>query len=203
MIVVVDYGMGNLGSLRRAFQRMGVSASMSADPEDVNQATKLILPGVGHFGRAMTNLAKLHLLDVLCQRVLVDRVPILGICLGMQLLSKHSDEGDTDGLKWIDAHTVKFDSARLKIKVPHMGWNELTLAKDSAVMRGVDGGVMFYFVHSYYMVCNDQKDVLATTVYGCDFTSAVERENIVGTQFHPEKSRQTGFRVLRNFVEYY
>lgn len=204
MIVIVDYGMGNLRSILRKFERMKVTAKISSKSEDVINASKLVLPGVGHFEQAMAKLYELSLVDVLNHRVLVDKVPILGICLGMQLLTKHSEEGDANGLGWLDAQTRKLDASTLRLKIPHMGWNTVQTMRHNRLLGRIEKeDLLFYFAHSYYVSCYDQDDILSTTNYGITFTSTVAKGNILGTQFHPEKSHQSGFQILRNFVELY
>jgi glutamine amidotransferase len=200
MIVIVDYGMGNLGSIVNMFKKIGVSVEVSADPEIVDGARKLILPGVGAFDAGMSELEARGLRAVLTRKVLGERVPILGICLGTQLMTKSSAEGTSQGLGWIDAETVRFNfSNESGFRIPHMGWNEIHPAKDSRLLSGLDASSRFYFVHSYHLVCHDKLDVLMTADYGYKFVAAVERGNIAGVQFHPEKSHRFGLQLLRNF----
>ena len=156
-LVIVDYGMGNLNSVKRSLDRMKVNAVVSSDPKEIADSDKLILPGVGHFGKAMANLKELNLLDTLNEAVLVKKKPILGICLGMQLLAKKSEEGDAEGLGWIDGEVVKFQvSDKLKYKIPHMGWNQIYLKNDGLLMKKIPELSEFYFVHSYYMKVKNQ-----------------------------------------------
>lgn len=201
-LVIVDYGMGNLNSVKRILDRMKVNASVSADPKDIEAADKLILPGVGHFGKAMSNLKELNLLDTLNEAVLIKKKPILGICLGMQLLTQKSEEGNSEGLGWFDAEVVKFKvSDKLKYKIPHMGWNQIFLKGDSSLMRNIPDLSEFYFVHSYYVKVKNQTDLLNETEYDDVFTSAIEKDNIFGVQYHPEKSHDAGARLMKNFIE--
>ena len=201
-VVIVDCGTGNLNSVKRALDQMGVKAVVSALAADIARADKVILPGVGHFGRAMTELERLGLRQALDETVLSKRKPILGICLGMELMAKSSEEGGAAGLGWLDAEAVKFKfDDRERYKSPHMGWNGVSIKKDSELMRGVEDGAEFYFAHSYFLRARESTDKLCETEYESAFTSAVERDNIFGTQFHPEKSHDAGRRVLRNFVE--
>ena len=168
----------------------------------IKTANKIILPGVGHFQKAIENLIKLNLLDVLNEAVLVKQIPILGICLGMQLMASHSEEGDVAGLNWFDADVVKFKvSDELKYKVPHMGWNNAIIEKESPLFKGVSQDAMYYFVHSYHIKCNNKADILTTTEYDYSFTSSIQKNNIFGTQFHPEKSHEAGEEVIRNFIK--
>ena len=201
-IVIVDYGMGNLRSVLKKLHRLGERSLISDKPAEVAAASKLILPGVGHFGKAMENLKDRGLIEALHYKVLAEETPILGICLGMQLLSKWSEEGDAEGLGWIDARTVRFNLGRMDRprKIPHMGWNSFAKERDTILLADIEPAETFYFVHSYHVVCEDPEDRIMTTEYGYAFTSAVERGNIYGTQFHPEKSHKRGMQMLRNFV---
>ncbi|HEY3272420.1 MAG TPA: imidazole glycerol phosphate synthase subunit HisH [Methanocella sp.] len=202
MIVIVDYGMGNLRSIQNKIERLDKSVIISSSLDDIERADRLILPGVGAFDAAMANLKRLGMIPVLDRKVLRDHVPILGICLGMQLFSKFSEEGNAEGLGWIDARTVRFDFGGNGngLKIPHMGWNSITVRKPSPVLDGIDLNANFYFVHSYHVRCNDAADVLATTEYGLEFASMVQRDNITGAQFHPEKSHFHGVHLLENFA---
>lgn len=200
MIVIVDYGMGNLGSIVNMFKKIGISAQLSGDPNVVKGADKLVLPGVGAFDAGMREIDARGLRTVLTEKVLGEDTPILGICLGTQLMTKGSEEGTSPGLGWIDADTVRFRfSDRASLRVPHMGWNEVYPAKESRLLSGLDRSPRFYFVHSYHLVCHQNTDVLLTSSYGYDFVAAVERGNIAGVQFHPEKSHKFGLHLLRNF----
>lgn len=201
MVVVVDYGMGNLGSVLKSLRYLNVEAKISESKSDIETASKLILPGVGHFSRAMKKLKDLDYIDVLNKRVLEDKVPVLGICLGMQLLAMSSEEGESKGLGWIDAKIKKFEiEDKLRWKVPQMGWNSIDIQRDNILLENVKQGELFYFVHSFYMQCKDKHDVLAKTDYSGDFTSIVQKNNIFGTQFHPEKSHEQGLELITNFV---
>ncbi len=203
MIVVIDYGLGNLGSVANMLKKIGVSAVISSDPAVVEKADKLILPGVGAFDAGMKNLETRGLIPLLNFRVLEQKTPILGLCLGMQLLGKRSEEGQLPGLGWLDAQVVrfKFDSNAGNLKIPHMGWNTLAVCQPYPLFADLEAENRFYFVHSYYVVCADQSNVLAQTNYGFDFASAVVKDNIMGVQFHPEKSHKFGMRLLKNFAE--
>jgi glutamine amidotransferase len=203
MIVVIDYGMCNLGSIANMLRKVGAQPVMSADPAIVEKATKLILPGVGAFDNGMRRLHESGLVDLLTSKVMQDKTPILGLCLGMQLFSRRSDEGVDPGLGWIDAHTEKFSFAPGpdSLKIPHMGWNAVHVERTNPLWEDMYEDPMFYFVHSYHVVCHDAADVSATTDYGVTFTSSVARGNIFGTQFHPEKSHKFGMRLFTNFVE--
>lgn len=201
-VTVVDYGMGNLHSVRRKLERIGARVTVSSDPGAVASAEKLVLPGVGHFARAMQNLADTGLRPALDEAALTRRAPILGICLGMQLFAQRSEEGDVAGLGWIDADVVRFrPEDPVRQKVPHMGWNQVVPQRACALLEGIGDQAEFYFVHSYHFVCRDPRDVIGQTEYVYPFASAVLRDNVMGVQFHPEKSHAAGERLLRNFLE--
>jgi glutamine amidotransferase len=200
--VIVDYGTGNLNSVKRSLDRMRVSSIISSDPKDIISAEKIILPGVGHFVKAMSNLKELHLLDTLHEAVLVKQKPILGICLGMELMTKESEEGNAKGLGWLDAKVMRFNvSDKMKYKVPHTGWNRINVKKKSLLMNNISDLSEFYFVHSYHLKINNQTDLLNETQYSYLFPSAIEMGNIFGVQYHPEKSHDAGAQLLKNFIE--
>jgi len=202
MIAIIDYGMGNLKSVKLKMDRIGVESIITSDPEEIKRSDKIILPGVGHFAKAVSEIKSRGLWDLLSDQVLVKKKPVLGICLGMQLMSKHSEEGNSKGLGWIDADVVRFKvSDTKKFKVPHMGWNTLDLMKESPLFENINLNSEFYFVHSYYVHCNESNDILTETSYDNSFTSSFQKENIFGVQFHPEKSHDAGERLLRNFVK--
>lgn len=201
-ILIVDYGMGNLFSIRKVIERLGFSCKVSNSLHEVKQADKLILPGVGHFGKAMQNLQEANLVEALNEAVLIKKIPVLGICLGMQLMASHSEEGDVAGLGWFDASVIRF---RIKnpglYKVPHMGWNTLTDEKPgSSTLKNLTTDDEFYFVHSYHVVANNASDILSQTSYEYLFVSAFEKDNITGVQFHPEKSHKAGEQLIKNFL---
>jgi glutamine amidotransferase len=199
-VAIVDYGMGNLHSVKRKLEKIGVHPQLTSDPDELLRADKLVLPGVGHFGKAMEHLITMGLVVALEEAVLGRKTPILGICLGMQLLACRSEEGGANGLGWIDADVVRFDIEDRWLKVPQMGWNSIHPARSSPLLAGVTEQTEFYFVHAYHVVCRDAGDVLCETDYGYPFTSAVQRENLYGVQFHPEKSHDAGELLLRNFL---
>lgn len=203
MIVVVDYGMGNLRSVQKAFERIKIPVQISSHGDDIARADKLILPGVGHFRNGMENLKKLGIISILNEKVIAEKTPILGICLGMQLLTRYSEEGDCEGLGWIDTKTKAFEhnDGASDLKIPHMGWNTIRLLSKHSLFNGHKPEKPFYFVHSYYVPCSPQY-CLASTEYGIEFSSVIYKDNIFGTQFHPEKSHRQGLRLLENFAEY-
>jgi glutamine amidotransferase len=202
VITIVDYQMGNPGSIQNMLMRIGAESVLTSDPAAIASAERLILPGVGAFDTAMTNLRALGLVAALNAAVLERRVPILGICLGMQLFGRGSDEGRLPGLGWIAARTVRFQfpEGQTPLRIPHMGWNQIRVWRTDPLLDNLPDNSRFYFVHSYHVRCDDETSVLATTDYGITFHSAVARDHIVGTQFHPEKSHKFGMRVLRNFA---
>jgi len=201
MIVIVDNRTGNLGSIKNILKRCGHGSIISSDADDILLAEKLILPGVGAFDAGMTNLSELGLVEALNKRVMEDKVPILGICLGMQLMSQRSEEGKLPGLGWVNAQTIRFRKDELNgLRIPNMGWNAINLRKQHPLLSGLDAQSAFYFVHSYHVVFDNPEDILATTEYGITFTSAFTHSNIMGTQFHPEKSLRWGIGVLNNFA---
>lgn len=203
MIVIVNYGLGNLGSIKNMLKKVGFESVISSNPEEIRKASKLILPGVGAFDSGMKNLNELRIIPVLEEKIFAKKTSILGICLGMQLFTKKSEEGKMAGLGWIDAETVRFQfyEEKGKLKIPHMGWNTIKVKKKSTLYRDPFSEMRFYFVHSYHVVCQKGDDILTETHYGYDFTSSFQKENIMGVQFHPEKSHKFGMKLLRNFAD--
>jgi imidazole glycerol-phosphate synthase subunit HisH len=203
MITIIDIGMGNLGSIQNMLSTIRIDSRITSSTGDIERAERLILPGVGSFDVAMRNLRDSGLIPVLNRRVFEDKIPILGICLGVQLFGKKSEEGVLPGLGWIEAESIrfKFGSNHAKLRIPHMGWNTITPTEETSIFRDMYKDARFYFVHSYHLVCDDEKDILSTTLYGYDFPSSIRKNNIFGTQFHPEKSHKFGMRLLKNFAE--
>lgn len=199
MITIIDYGAGNIGSIENMIKRVGGKSKISSSPDEIAKAEKLILPGVGSFDYGMNQLHKSGLVEILNKKVLQEKTPILGICLGMQLMTKGSEEGVEPGLSWFDADVVKFNATDLKMKIPHMGWNFVDINKKSILFSEEEMERRYYFVHSYYVKSNAENEVLTETSYINNFVSALEKENIFGVQFHPEKSHKFGFELLGNF----
>ena len=203
MIVIVDYGMGNSKSVANMLRKTGYDSQITSDPSIVEQAEKIILPGVGAFDAGMEQLRQSGLLDVLTRRVLRDKTPTLGICLGAQLFAKSSEEGVMAGLGWINADAVRFGFSQSdkSLKVPHMGWNYVNTVKKHPLFERVPEPMRFYFVHSFHFICYDESIISAKAHYGYDFACAVVKDNIMGVQFHPEKSHKYGMQLLKNFAE--
>lgn len=201
MLVIIDYGMGNIRSVQKALKRIGVEAKISTSENDIETAGKLILPGVGHFRNGIENIKKLGLFEVLNKKVIEDKTPIMGICLGMQLFTNYSEEGDAEGFGWINGKTMNFKFPTPGLKVPHMGWNNLVFEKSCSLYEGIEEENSFYFVHSYYVECNNNQEILSKTTYGNEFVSSFQKDNIFGVQYHPEKSHGPGLKILSNFCK--
>ena len=209
MITIVDYGMGNLGSIYNMFvKKIKVECEITSDLDKIKSAEKLLLPGVGAFDKAMERISDGGFKDVLDVKVLEEKTPVLGICLGMQLLTNGSEEGKLPGLGWINASTIKFDFEKsMGLKVPHMGWNEVYSEKETSITKGLfdltleSENPRFYFVHSYYVKVENESNSMLKTRYGHEFDSAIHHDNIYGAQFHPEKSHKFGVQIFKNFAE--
>jgi len=203
VITIIDYRTGNLNSIRNMIKKIGATSAVASTPEDVLRAEKLIIPGVGAFDAGMGRLEESGLIPALNEKVLGEHTPILGVCLGMQLMTTGSSEGTLKGLGWMDATTVRFDQTKDPgLKVPHMGWNVASPVKQSPLLQDMPDEARFYFVHSYYVRCNNPEDRLLFVTHGTTtFDAAFERGHIRGVQFHPEKSHKFGMWLLRNFVE--
>lgn len=200
MIAILDYGIGNLKSIYNMFKKVGVESIITSDIETIKNADKYLLPGVGSFDHGINSLKNAPFFETLEKEVLENKKPILGICLGMQLLTNSSEEGKEKGLGWIDAQTIKFDLEDKSLSIPHMGWNKTNPTNTNDIFKNLEDN-RFYFVHSYHVKCNYPDNVIATSHYGFDFTCAVNRDNIFGVQFHPEKSHKFGMRLLKNFSD--
>ena len=199
MITIIDYGMGNLGSVINMFKRIGVVSKITSDLKEIKRAKKILLPGVGSFDKAMRKINDSGIKEILDYKVLKEEIPILGICLGMQLLTKSSEEGVEKGLGYIDAFTKRFSFQDKKYKVPHMGWNLVEKSTPSELTSDFDEESKFYFVHSFYVKVNSEENSIFKTMYGFKFDSAIQYKNIFGAQFHPEKSHKFGMKLLKNF----
>jgi glutamine amidotransferase len=203
MIKVIDYGLGNIGAFLNVYRRMNVSAGIAKEVADLRDATKIILPGVGAFDRAVALLDASGMREALTQRVFEDKIPILGVCVGMQILARGSDEGVQGGLGWVPGHVRSFKSVHNEqnLPLPHMGWNDVAPSDGMRLFSGLEREARFYFLHSYFFQCDTEESVIATSRYGVDFSCAVQWENVYGVQFHPEKSHHYGATLLKNFAE--
>lgn len=204
MIGIINYGSGNIQAILNIYKRLNIHTFVANTSEDINKAEKLILPGVGAFDQTMEKLVSSGLIEALNKQVLKKKIPVLGICVGMQVMALNSDEGVHEGLGWFDAEVKKLyprNNNGVDVLLPHMGWNSVQQLKDNLLFKGIDPERGFYFLHSYYFVCNDEDDIMTKTNYGNIITSAVSRDNIFGTQFHPEKSHINGIQIFKNFSE--
>ena len=205
MLTIIDYNTGNLGSIKNMLKRLGIPSLITNDKEAIEQAEKLILPGVGHFDYGMQQLQQTGLIPILNKKVLEEKTPILGICLGVQLLTESSEEGNEKGLGWIKGKTVAFNKTKLAAnqKIPSMGWTDVANYSQSKLFQNMYDEPRFYFVHSFHLVLENKSDCMVTAKYGYEFAAGIEHENIVGVQFHPEKSHKYGMKFLENFVNNY
>ena len=203
MITLIDYGVGNIFAFQNVYKRLDIPTKIAKSAADLNDVEKLILPGVGSFDYAMNQLNNSGMREKLDELVLEKKVPVIGICVGMQMMGNRSDEGELDGLKWIDAEILKFDERLIqqRTKRPHMGWNDVNPIEDHPLFIGLEKEAIFYFLHSFYFKCNNSNDSIANSEYGISFSSAVNHNNIYGIQFHPEKSHQYGEKLLHNFAK--
>lgn len=204
MITIVDYKTGNLGSIKNMLKRIGEPSIITGDVDEIRKSSKIILPGVGSFDAGVRKLKDSGIWDVLNEKVLEKQTPILGICLGAQLMTQGSEEGQMGGFGWVDAKTVKFKiNQESKLKVPNMGWNYIKKEKDSLLFKDMVDNPRFYFVHSFHFDFEEKSQVLSTSEYSYKFCSAFEKKNVIGVQFHPEKSHRFGMNLLKNFVTNY
>ena len=203
MITIIDYGLGNIKAIGNIYERLNIPFNIISEPEKLKNSKKLLLPGVGAFDEAMALLNQSGLRPALEYAVLANKIPVLGICVGMQMLAGTSEEGELPGLGWIDGEVKKIDKTTLehKPKLPHLGWNSIKIKKTHSLLGSLDEEDGFYFLHSYYFHCNNDQNILATTFYGKEFASVINNENIYGVQFHPEKSHFNGIHLLKNFAE--
>lgn len=201
MLIILDYGIGNLSSIKNMLKKVGnTEVLISSQPEEVTQAEKIILPGVGNFEHCVNQLKRAPFFQAFEHRVFVTKIPLLGVCVGHQMLFEHSAEGNCEGLGWIPGQVVRFEKNRMaeNLKVPHMGWTDVQAKTDSVLFNGLEDP-RFYFVHSYHAEC-PKEFMVATAHYGYEFVASVQRDNIFGVQFHPEKSHRFGMQVYRNFL---
>ncbi len=203
MITIIDYGVGNINAFVNVYKRVDVPVKIAKTAADLEGAEKLILPGVGHFDYAMEKLNNSGMRESLDDLVLNKKLPVIGICVGMQMMANYSEEGNVEGLKWIDASVKKFDETKIHqvTRLPHMGWNDVKPVKNLDLFQGLEKDAIFYFLHSYYFECNNKNDVMAISDYGIEFASAAHHENKYGIQFHPEKSHHYGEILLHNFAK--
>lgn len=203
MITIIDYGLGNIRAFLNVYERLKVNVKIAHSSSDIKGASKLILPGVGAFDYAMAQFNNSGMRDEVENQVFNNKIPIVGICVGMQMMSKSSDEGKLAGLGWIDGNVRLFNSDLIKFKtrLPHMGWNTIIKKKESSLLLNLENDARFYFLHSYYFECNNEEDILCETEYGIKYSSAVNKNNIFGVQFHPEKSHSNGVQLLQNFAK--
>ncbi len=203
MINIINYGSGNVRAIGNIYDQLNIPYNIAFTPNEIKDCTHIILPGVGSFDQTMKTLRNSGFINPLNDLVLEKKIPVLGICVGMQILSNGSDEGVMEGLGWIKGKVKIFDKNNIleKPKLPHLGWNSIEIKKESKLFKNVDIEEGFYFIHSYYFECENKVDILTSTIYGGEFSSSVNNENIFGTQFHPEKSHSNGINVLRNFIE--
>jgi glutamine amidotransferase len=202
MITIINYGSGNVRAICNIYERLKIPFQIANTPKEVNDCERIILPGVGAFDETISMLDESGFRPVLDHQVLTNKIPVLGICVGMQILADKSEEGSLPGLGWIHGKVKKFDKNILlsKPKIPHLGWNSVKVTKSNTLFQNVDENQGFYFLHSYYFDCADPEDVMSTTFYGKDFTSSINHSNIYGVQFHPEKSHTNGINLLKNFA---
>lgn len=202
MITLIDYGVGNIFAFQNVYKRLDIPTKIAKSSDDLNDAQKLILPGVGSFDYAMNRLNDSGMREKLDELVLEKKIPVIGICVGMQMMGNRSDEGKEEGLKWIDGDILKFDEKLIehRTKLPHMGWNDVVPVNNHSLFNGLERNAIFYFLHSFHFKCKNPLDIIATSEYGVAFSSAVNKNHIFGIQFHPEKSHHYGERLLHNFA---
>lgn len=203
MITIIDYGVGNINAFVNVYNRLNIKTKIAKTIADLDEVQKIILPGVGSFDYAMECLNKSGMRQRLDELVIKEKVPVIGICVGMQMMAIKSEEGNAEGLKWINADVVKFDPKQINFvtKLPHMGWNDVVVSKENKLFENLEKESIFYFLHSYYFKCKNDEDCIAKSEYGDFFTSAINNDNIYGIQFHPEKSHQYGEILLSNFAK--
>lgn len=203
MITIINYGLGNISAFVNVYERLNIKTKVAICSDEVKDASKIILPGVGAFDFAMSQLNASGMREEIEKQVLINKIPIMGICVGMQMLAKSSDEGSLDGLGWIDGVVKQFDTSKIpyKTQLPHMGWNNINPLCTDPLLSGFNNQSRFYFLHSYFFECHNEENIIATTEYGISYASAVKKDNIYGIQFHPEKSHANGIQLLHNFAK--
>lgn len=203
MITIVDYGSGNINAITNIYELLKIPFSIASEPSQLEIAEKIILPGVGSFDYCMSKLNNSGLKEVLNKKVLEDKVPVLGICIGLHIMAHNSEEGKLSGLGWIQGTVKKFDESKLqeKPKIPHMGWNSIKVESVKNLFKNINEDQGFYFIHSYYIEVENQENVMTTTNYGGNFVSGITSSNIYAVQFHPEKSHSNGMKLLKNFSD--
>lgn len=203
MVTIIDYGVGNISAFLNIFNQLNIEANTATTEAELSGAKKLILPGVGHFDYAMQRFTDSGMRNAVNNLVINEKVPVLGVCVGMQMMAAKSDEGALEGLGWIDADVKKFDQNQNSefLPLPHMGWNDVYTIKENPLLQNLSEEARFYFLHSYYFKCHDETNIIAKADYGVEFTCAVNKNNIYGAQFHPEKSHHFGIQLLKNFAE--
>lgn len=203
MIALINYGVGNIRAFVNIYNKLDIPIKIAENENDLDNVDKIILPGVGAFDHAMEKLNASGMRERIDELVLIKKLPVVGICVGMQMLANRSDEGISPGLGWIDADVKKFDVNKIQYEthLPHMGWNDIYGISDNPLLKGLQENAKFYFLHSYYFHCNNESDIIATADYGIKFTCAANHQNIFGVQFHPEKSHQFGIQLLNNFAK--
>lgn len=205
MVGIINYGVGNISAFVNIYKELSIPLKIVSCKEELSGITKIILPGVGHFDYAMSKFEESGMKEEIDHMVIAKKIPVVGICVGMQMMANRSDEGQLKGLGWIDADVKRFDRnltfRNINLPLPHMGWNDVNPVSNSLIFSGLEKESRFYFLHSYYFVCNNQSDVIATSEYGGQFTCAANYGNVYGIQFHPEKSHKYGIQLLKNFAE--
>ena len=202
MVVIADYGVGNLNSIKNMLKKAGADSVISSDSKVLSSATKILLPGMGHFDNCMKQFNNSGLREIIEEKVIEQKTPVLGICVGLQMMMNSSEEGKEKGLGWISGKTIRLNALNYGIKIPHMGWQEVTPTRKTLLIDNIENP-RFYFAHSFYVSPDEQKDILLTVKYGYDFPVGIEKDNIVGVQFHPEKSHNFGMQLLTNFIKNY
>ncbi len=201
MIKIIDYGVGNIKAFVNLYKRLGIEIEIASNEKSLSNASKLILPGVGHFDYAMDKFSESGMMNTVNNLVVNEKVPVLGICVGMQIMARSSDEGSKKGLGWINANVKKIDTNKNNLRLPHMGWNNIIINKNDSILKNLDNDSRFYFLHSYFFNCKNEQNIIAFSNYGLNFPSIIRQDNIIGIQCHPEKSHEFGEQILKNFFD--